>query len=191
MNSESDHPESKESRLFRTAMAGFGVEPLRDPKRAPIRLDKPGSQPTRQIEDDRRVLIESMETSPNLSLHDIEANESLRKDGLSPKDFKQLKRGKYIVEDWIDLHGHTVEESKQRISEFIRYSLLGGKRCVRIVHGKGRQSHKGIPRLKIATHQLLRQNQHVLGYCRAPQSDGGGGATYVLLKSRNSIRPRG
>ncbi len=182
MSTRPKFPDSEASEVFKSEMERAGVKPIRHVARASVKHLKPIFVHSRQIEDDRQVMSELLATSPESSLHDITANESCRKEGLSVKDFRKLQRGKFTIEDYIDLHGHTVAQAEKRISEFISESLTTRNHCIRIVHGKGLQSKDGIPKLKNLTYKVLFQSQHVLGYCRAPQSDGGGGATCVLLK---------
>ena len=57
-----------------------------------------------------------------------------------------------------------------------------GKRCVRIVHGKGLSSEGKLPVLKVKVNSWLRQKDDVLAFCSARPQDGGTGAVYVLLK---------
>ncbi len=173
------------SELFHAVMDKIGVTPTDDRVRTTPDKPKPPVNPTSQQKDDQLVLKESLQMSPDHSIHEIEENESCRKDRLNPKDFRTLKRGKFRIDDYIDLHGHTVEEARKMIIQFIRESVSSGNQCVRIVHGKGRQSYNGIPKIKHMTHELLNQHKDVLGYCKAIPSDGGSGATYVLL-----VKPR-
>ena len=68
---------------------------------------------------------------------------------------------------------------------FLRDAHGRGLRCVRIVHGHGRNSPGGQAVLKPSLPRWLARGearQLVLAYTTAPQSDGGAGATYVLLR---------
>jgi DNA-nicking Smr family endonuclease len=56
------------------------------------------------------------------------------------------------------------------------------KRCVRIIHGKGKSSEGKLPVLKGKVNSWLRQRDEVIAFCSARPSDGGTGAVYVLLK---------
>ena len=80
------------------------------------------------------------------------------------------------------LFGSTVAEAKQRLADFIEYSVISGNLCVRIVHGKGLGSgHRG-PVLKNAINRWLRNWDSVLAFVSTRQVDGGTGAVYVLLQ---------
>ena len=95
---------------------------------------------------------------------------------------RRLARGRYAVQDEIDLHGLTVAEAKPRLADFIEYSARSGKTCVRIVHGKGLGSGDRGPVLKRKVARWLRQWDAVLAFVSARQVDGGTGALYVLLQ---------
>ena len=67
---------------------------------------------------------------------------------------------------------------------FLNEALKTGRRCVRVVHGKGHRSANREPVLKKKVAAWLRQRDEVLAYCQALPADGGGGALLVLLKAR-------
>ena len=72
-----------------------------------------------------------------------------------------LARGKFAVQDEIDLHGMTVAEARPRLADFIDYAAKSGKRCVRVVHGKGLGSGQAGPVLKPAVNRWLRKTGNV------------------------------
>jgi len=84
----------------------------------------------------------------------------------------------------LDLHGLRVREAKPALARFLNYSLASGRRCVRIIHGKGIGSGGQQPVLKQKTNQWLRQKDEVLAFVTAPRWDGGSGAVYVLLSGK-------
>ena len=110
----------------------------------------------------------------------LETGEELSylRDGMSRETLRKLRRGHWSVQDGIDLHGLTREQSSAILVEFLEHCLARGQRCVRIVHGKG----LGI--LKAKLKKWLPQREEVLAFCQAPANDGGSGAVLVLLKSR-------
>ena len=60
-------------------------------------------------------------------------------------------------------------------------------RCVRIVHGRGKNSPGGVPVLKQNLPRWLSRGPArliVLAYTSALPRDGGAGATYVLIRRR-------
>jgi DNA-nicking Smr family endonuclease len=76
----------------------------------------------------------------------------------------------------------TVPMARQALSAFLQTCQLKAARCVRIIHGKGRNSQHGLPVLKHKLNKWLQQRNEVLAFCSARQTDGGTGAVYVLLK---------
>ena len=71
---------------------------------------------------------------------------------------------------------------RERLDAFLRRVRSMGKRCVRVVHGKGKTSEGKLPVLKGKVNVWLRQKDEVMAFCSAIPRDGGGGAVYVLLK---------
>jgi DNA-nicking Smr family endonuclease len=94
---------------------------------------------------------------------------------------RKLRRGQYRVESEIDLHGLTLPEAKQGLREFLARSIYEGRRCVRVVHGKGLGSGPRGPVLKNGVNVVLRRTDAVVAFCSARPVDGGTGAIYVLL----------
>ena len=95
---------------------------------------------------------------------------------------RQLARGKFAIQDEIDLHGMTIAEARPRLADFIENSVRTGRLCVRVVHGKGLGSGQRGPVLKNKVNHWLRQWDSVLAFVSARQVDGGTGAVYVLLQ---------
>lgn len=113
--------------------------------------------------------------------------------GLDGRIMKRLRAGEFSLQDYVDLHGMVVEEAHQALLTFIHTSRLHGRRCVLVVHGRGRHSKDRIPVLKERTVQWLsrgRLAREVLAFCTARPHDGGAGALYVLLKRGGEQRPR-
>jgi len=102
--------------------------------------------------------------------------------GLRPQAMRKLRRGLYPCEDELDLHGLTQSAARDRLADFIAHSRDVGRRCVRIIHGKGYRSGARGPVLKTAVNLWLRRNIDVLAFVSARAIDGGTGAVYVLLR---------
>jgi DNA-nicking Smr family endonuclease len=105
--------------------------------------------------------------------------------GLDAGVVRRLRRGDYAVEGRLDLHGLLREEARGAVERFLRESRLGGKRCVLLVHGRGRHSPDQVPVIKEALQQWLasgRFGRLVLAFASARPADGGAGALYVLLR---------
>ena len=95
-----------------------------------------------------------------------------------------MRRGHWVIQDQLDLHGMRRDEAREMIVEFLRQAAVRGIRCVRIVHGKGLGSVNNEPVLKKLVHKWLVQRADVVAFCQAKPADGGSGAVVVLLKGR-------
>jgi DNA-nicking Smr family endonuclease len=96
-----------------------------------------------------------------------------------------LRSGRFAIQAHLDLHGLTLPEARFVLGEFILESVRAGFTCVRVIHGRGRHSHKHHPVLKENIQRWLtsrRMSRHVIAYTSARVCDGGGGAVYVLLR---------
>ena len=92
----------------------------------------------------------------------------------------------------IDLHGKTESAAKEALTAFITDSVRKGLRTVLVVHGRGLRSPGGHPVLKRATVNWLSQSAlagYVLAFATARPTDGGAGATYVLLRRERRRSP--
>jgi DNA-nicking Smr family endonuclease len=105
----------------------------------------------------------------------------------------RLRRGDFAIQGYVDLHGLNSDDAHEALKGFIRRSQLSGKRCLLVIHGKGRNSKDGEPVLKQQMPRWLSRGaigRDVLAFCTAQPADGGGGAVYVLLR-RTSGRTGG
>ena len=95
---------------------------------------------------------------------------------------RELHRGRFAVQDCIDLHGFTLTEAVNALQDFLAEARQRGFRCVKIIHGRGLRSPQG-PVLKNAVISFLssRYRKHVIGFVTARKNDSGLGALYVLL----------
>jgi DNA-nicking Smr family endonuclease len=107
---------------------------------------------------------------------------SFQRAGLRPQVMRRLRRGLYPTEDELDLHGLNQTAARDRLAEFLARSRDAGRRCVRIIHGKGYRSGTRGPVLKIAVDLWLRRHMDVMAFTSAKGIDGGAGAVYVLLR---------
>jgi DNA-nicking Smr family endonuclease len=165
-------------RLFRDAVKG--ARPLKQDRRSPAtRRRKPVPQQRRRDEQEVLASLLSDEYQP-----DIETSEDLvfARPGLQQRVLRQLRRGQIAIEAELDLHGHTVPEAREALSLFLRNAQSAGKRCVRVIHGKGLGAAGKLPVLKVKVNSWLRQRGSVLAFCSARPQDGGTGAVYVLLR---------
>lgn len=170
-----DDGNKEDQTAFREAMEG--VEPMDDPRAAPYRKKR------RPVPVDLPVGDEKDDDFHDLA---IETGDFLefRRPGIQNRLFHDLRRGVIEAEGSLDLHGLRVREAKPALARFLNYSLATGRRCVRIIHGKGRGSGAQQPVLKQKANQWLRQKEEVLAFVTAPRWDGGTGAVYVLLSGK-------
>jgi len=103
--------------------------------------------------------------------------------GLGRDVLRKLRRGHWVVQDCVDLHGLNRQEARLSLAEFLRACLKRGLRCVRVVHGKGLRSPGKEPVLKGKVQVWLLKRDEVLAFCEAPKNQGGSGALLVLLKA--------
>lgn len=168
---------------FRRAVAD--VAPLSPQQRHALKGPPPPPQAAQRRRDELMALHESLHGP--VSLEDaLDSGEELSflRDGLSRQLLRQLRRGHWVVQDGIDLHGMDRVTAADAVSVFLRDSAARGLRCVRIVHGKGLGSKNREPVLKAKLRKWLPPRDEVLAFCQAPDNDGGGGALLVLLKPR-------
>ncbi len=159
-----------------------GVRPLKQDRIAPPRK-KRKPVPEQTLRDQREVIASLL--SDDYEPADVETGEELLYSwpGLQHSVMRKLRRGQYAIEAQLDLHGNTVPEARDRVSAFLRDMQAQGKRCVRIIHGKGKSSEGKLPVLKGKVNAWLQQWDQVLAFCSARPNDGGTGAVYVLLRS--------
>ena len=107
---------------------------------------------------------------------------SFQRGGVRTQVMRRLRRGLYPIEAELDLHGLTQVAARESLADFLAYSRAGGRRCVRIIHGKGYRSGARGPVLKVAVDLWLRRHLDVMAFTSARAIDGGTGAVYVLLR---------
>ncbi len=109
---------------------------------------------------------------------------SFRRAGVPADVVARLRRGQWAIQGQIDLHGHTREEAREALAAFVRQSHQQGRRCLRVVHGKGHGSPGKRPVLKAKVQRWLAQCAEVVAFTQASGHEGGAGALIVLLDRR-------
>jgi DNA-nicking Smr family endonuclease len=167
--------------LFRDAVKD--VKPFTAPRKDEYKL-KPKPIPLQFIRDEQQALMDSL-SDHYIPAHEIETGEELLylRDGHSPDILSKLRRGHWVIQAKIDLHGLISDEARLYVSTFISDCKKRGIRCVRIVHGKGLGSRNREPVLKHKLRGWLMQKDEVIAYAEAKKQDGGSGAVIVLLKA--------
>jgi len=108
--------------------------------------------------------------------------------GVDKRTMDRLRRGQLPIEAEIDLHGHTQEEAHRVLSAFIAGHAAAGRRCVRVITGKG-SFREGGGVLKSAVPRWLNEQplqDSILAFTHARRDDGGEGALYVLLRRKRT-----
>jgi DNA-nicking Smr family endonuclease len=159
------------------------VIPLRKaPAPEPQRTRPPAVARQRQ-RDEAAALAESISDAFDAeSLLETDDALSFRRDGIGLDVVRKLRRGVWVLQDEIDLHGLRREEARERVAAFLRDAAQSGLRCVRVVHGKGHGSPGREPVLKAKVKSWLMQRSEVLAFTHARPADGGHGALIVLLR---------
>jgi DNA-nicking Smr family endonuclease len=168
--------------LFRSAV-GDAV-PLRTAPRH-VRASVPRhAVAVQSLLDEHAALAESRDAAldPDSALETGEEAAFLR-DGLPRQVLRRLRRGHWVVQGELDLHGLTRAEAREALAAFLREAVRRARRCVRVVHGKGLGSKNREPVLKGKVRGWLAQREEVLAFCQAPAAQGGSGAMLVLLRA--------
>lgn len=170
---------AEEQALFRAAVAD--AEPLVS-DRIHHEPTPPPAIPRQRKQDEAAALDESLH-APLLSDLFLEGGDEAawRRNGISLGQLRDLRRGRWVVQAALDLHGHTRDEARLALTTFLAECRRHGYRCVRIVHGRGHHSPGREPVLKRLVLGWLSQRREVLAFCQARPSDGGAGAAIVLL----------
>lgn len=168
--------------LFR--LATQGTRPLQSVPRVVHSGRKPRPIPQQFLRDEMQALADSL-SDHYIPAHELESGEELLylRDGHSPDILRKLRRGHWVIQGQLDLHGLTAEEARLYMVEFLAHCRKRGARCVRIIHGKGLGSKNREPVLKHKLRSWLMQRDEVIAYAQARQVDGGAGAVVVLLKA--------
>jgi DNA-nicking Smr family endonuclease len=165
---------------FRDAMRG--VTPLVHNKAS---LHKPEVQKSsRRKKDFVDEKISGFEFSDHENLPPVSGEDRLEfsRSGVQYKMLRKLRLGQYNIEAILDLHGKTVVEARESLSEFLLHCQQKSLRHVLIIHGKGQYSNQ--PILKNKLNHWLRQTEQILAFCSASPKSGSSGALCVLLRRK-------
>jgi len=179
----------EESGNFLAAMDELGVAPLAPTERVhhPPRRHAPHARS--RARDDAAVLVESVSDEIDVDrLLDTDDALSYRRPGIGPDVLRKLRRGEWVIQAEIDLHGLRVDEARSALGAFLRETVKRGVRCVRVVHGKGLRSKDRTPVLKDKVRRWLMQRDEVIAFCQARGAEGGAGALIVLLRPTGAAK---
>jgi len=165
-------------------MAADEVTPLKSSPRAELARPRPKPIPVKRMEDDAAIPGELLKDTSGWDA-DIENGDLITflRPGLPAEIMRKLRRGQWIIQATLDLHGVTTDAARTELARFLAHARHSGIRCVRIVHGKGYRSPNSTPVLRNKVRLSLSQRNEVLAFCDALPADGGSGAVVVLLKA--------
>lgn len=166
-------------RLFSEAVGP--VRPILSPGVVSLRK-RPRPEPHQSRRDEANVTTELLSSEIDPAAVEIGEELSYLKSGLSPRLLRRLKRGQFSIADEIDLHQMTSKVARTAIKQFLDENIRHGRLCVKIIHGKGLRSRAEGPVLKRLVESMLRHRGDVLAFASAKPSEGGSGATIVLLR---------
>jgi DNA-nicking Smr family endonuclease len=172
----------REAELFRRNIGD--VTPLPSSNKATLHTPSPLPIPRQRIADEKAALAESLSDEFTVdTLLESDAALSFKREGIGPDVLRKLRRGHWVIQSQLDLHGLRTDEAREALAEFLRDALKCGWRCVRVIHGKGLGSVNKNPVLKNKVRNWLVQKNEVIAFCQAKASDGGAGALVVLLRA--------
>lgn len=184
-----------ERELFRRAVGP--VQPLKAAAPALTALHavgrrpRPEPLPVSRQRDEQAVLREALSDEFDVdSLLETDAELAYARDGVSPEVLRKLRRGVWVIQAELDLHGLRRDAARESLGAFLREAGRLGLRCVRVIHGKGHGSPGRTPVLKSKVRAWLVQKQEVMAFVQARACDGGAGALLVLLDAAPTAGPR-
>ncbi|MBU1224049.1 MAG: Smr/MutS family protein [Gammaproteobacteria bacterium] len=175
-------PAADGAMLFRRAVAD--AVPLPPSDRADLARPRPKPIARQRRADEQQVLVDSLADPWDWEAA-VSTGEELffSRPGVPTAAIRKLRRGGWVIQGELDLHGHTGDEARVALAAFLNRCMIEDRRCVRIIHGKGHGSKNRLPVLKNKVRHWLMQREDVLAFCQARTVDGGAGAVIVLLKS--------
>ncbi len=94
---------------------------------------------------------------------------------VSKYELKKLRRGVYVPDVFLDMHGMTQKEAKRELGAMIAYCVKESVHCACVQHGIGKHI------LKQKVPLWLAQHPDVMAFHQAPLEFGGDGALLILL----------
>lgn len=176
-------PDSEDARAFRAAVRD--VKPLAQMPAAQG-LGKPPARVRRRRPDAAAPSLEEsmpLIATPGEGAAAAADTLAFQRPGVRTQVVRRLRRGLIPIEAELDLHGLTQSHARDQLAGFLAASRDAGRRCVRVIHGKGYRSGARGPVLKVAVDQWLRRHHDVMAFTSAKLIDGGSGAVYVLLRA--------
>lgn len=111
-----------------------------------------------------------------------------RREGIQQGVVDKLKHGGYPVQAQLHLLRRPLAECRELIFPFIQDAYANDLRSVLIVHGRGRDIDSPANVLRSYVAKWLLQFEEVQAYITAQPSDGGLGATWVMLRKSDRAK---
>lgn len=182
---DAEHADPAE--LFRRVMQG--AQPIDGRNRVELARPQPAPAPLKREADERAALDESLLAPLTFEDRlDMGDEAAFLRPGLPRRVLSDLRRGRWTLQGEIDLHGYTREEAREALAHFLAASLQQGRRCIRVIHGKGLGSPGKFSILKQLSRGWLAQREEILAFCQAGPQHGGAGALLVLMRAPNAAR---
>ncbi|QJQ04773.1 DNA mismatch repair protein MutS [Undibacterium piscinae] len=170
-----------EANIFRSSVGE--LKPLKAVDKHQATSPRPAPLPFQHLADERAALQESLSDEFDAdSLLETDDLLSYTRKGIGIDVAKKLRKGHWVIQAELDLHGMRRDQARDSLGDFLRRCNRNGNRCVRIIHGKGLGSVNKEPVLKSKVRNWLIQKDEVLAFSQATAADGGSGALIVLLK---------
>ena len=185
-------PVEDDADLFHQAVAN--VVPLDRRERQRVSAPAPANPSRPLVDDDAEALAELSDLVTGKAAFDLADTDEHVEGAVSnidPRLVRRLRRGEFVAQAHLDLHGMISEEARIAVDRFLLDAYHRGHRCVLIVHGRGHNSKDQIPVLKTRLKVWLARGQWsrlVLAFTSARACDGGTGALYVLLRRHRSSK---
>lgn len=171
-----------EADLFRRSIGD--VAPLAPRDKVIATAPRPLPIARQHLADEQAALQQSLSDEFTIeTLLDTDETLSYARNGIGPDVLRKMRRGHWVIQGQLDLHGMRTDEAREALAEFLRNAVKRGLRCVRVIHGKGLGSINKEPVLKKKVRNWLVQKEEVIAFCQAKAADGGAGALIVLLRS--------
>ncbi|RJX67479.1 endonuclease SmrB [Vibrio sinensis] len=94
---------------------------------------------------------------------------------VSHYEVKRLRRGVYVPDVFLDMHGMNQKEAKRELGAMLAYCVKNNVHCACVQHGIGKHI------LKQKAPLWLAQHPDVMAFHQAPLEFGGAGALLVLI----------
>ena len=126
-------------------------------------------------------------TNEKLTVRPIHFSDENNLSGLSKKNIKEIKTGKFKVQSKLDLHGYRLKEAETLFFEFLKINFKSKKRNLLVISGKGERG-KGKIKFSIPVWISSPSLSHLIHfYSFAAPKDGGDGAYYIRLRKKEIV----